>query len=823
MACHCSSTPLLVDRMHRSGWPLIGRDDVLDTLTAAIARRGTGSIVLDGRPGVGRSRLAHEALQSAQSSGAATEWFVATRAAAPIPFGAFGRLLAGIDVEGSDRLNLFLSAVKALVERAGGRRLILGVDDAHLLDQAGAALLHQLAATGTAFVVATICTGEPAPEPIAALGMDGIGARIELPPLTPADFERLLGTVLDGPMDGRTLHDLVRSSHGSVSFLHELVAAGLESGALAMTDGIWRWTGPLGSHRLLAVVESRLGGPTADERALLELLAAGEPLELALLERLVPGPGLEAVERKGYLTVVQDDRRVSVRLAYPLHGEAIRATTPPLRARALRRHLTSALRERGRRRRSDLLRSAAWRLDSGEAVNARELLAAALQAASCFDHGLAERLSRAAVSSGGGFEADRLLSQALIGQGRLDEAEALLRDLPRPDETKADLGLLTAVRYLTAGRHHEALRAAETTLRPSNVHGPTRLHALGVATMARAAVHLESGNLDEAEVLASTGYRRSLREQNDAARTPWAFLLGQVALNRGRVRTAARWFREGSALSRTVSPLDQLPCCLVSLSIAAAQAGDADTAKAALAEAEEIVRSRNPFSDPNLMLARAWTAAVYGETSRATKLALEAGDTAWAGGRPGLAVCAFHDAARLGAVADALGRMSIVAAAVEGRSAHTMLTHATALEERDGAALDAVSAAFETMGAALLAAEAASEAAAIHRRNGKLTSSLVASDRARGLRSLCEGAKTRALERIECDVLTRREREVAALAARGLSNRDIANRLVVSVRTIENQLHHVYGKLGVAGRQELATALGASRRYPAGSRQLGGP
>jgi DNA-binding CsgD family transcriptional regulator/tetratricopeptide (TPR) repeat protein len=896
VASTCSSTSIGAGSWRGSGWPLVGRGDMLNAVASAITRRGPGGLVLSGRPGVGRSRLAHEALRSAQAAGFATGWFVATRAAASIPFGAFARLLGGFDLEGADRLILFLSAVEALAVRAEGRRLVLAVDDAHLLDQAGAALLHQVAATGTAFVVATVCTGETAPEPIAALGRDGLGARIEVPPLTAADFDRLLGAVLGGPVDGRTLHDLVASVRGSVSFLYELVAAGLESKALAKADGIWRWKGPLGSHpRVLAVVESHLGTLTPDERALLELLGCGEPLELALLERLVPARALESVERKGVLEVVQDNRRVSVRLAHPLEGEAIRATTPPLRVRAIRRRLASALRDTGGRRRGDVLRSAAWRLDGGEAVDGGELLAAAGEAVSCSDHALAAHLSRAAVASGSGLEARRLLSQALIRQGRLGEADALLRDPANPEGTeaklagvvlteavdlylamgvavdaedvvcraeamlfgarrdgavasaglRAELGVLLALRALTAGRPHEALRAAEGILQERSAGEPDRLRALVVVAMALAeagrtkealatvarATDLASrwvgelpqaslsllvagtvanryaGNPVEAETLATAGYRRTLQEGNDAARTLWALLLGRVALDRGRVRTAARWFREGAALARAVSPPGQLPCCLAGLSIAAGQAGDPDTAAAALAEAEQLARPMEPLFESDLGLAQAWTAAACGETTRATKLALEAGDVAWERGQLSFAISAFHDAVRLGAVDEALRRMTDVVPAVDGGWAPTMLAHATALRAHDGPALDAVSAAFEGIGAALLAAEAATEAAVVHRRNGRLTSSLAASDRARALHGQCEGASTGAVEGIERDVLTRREREVAALAARGLSNRQMADLLVVSVRTIENQLHRVYGKLGVAGREELASAL----------------
>ncbi|MET0769573.1 MAG: helix-turn-helix transcriptional regulator [Solirubrobacteraceae bacterium] len=46
------------------------------------------------------------------------------------------------------------------------------------------------------------------------------------------------------------------------------------------------------------------------------------------------------------------------------------------------------------------------------------------------------------------------------------------------------------------------------------------------------------------------------------------------------------------------------------------------------------------------------------------------------------------------------------------------------------------------------------------------------------------------------------------LAAGGLSSAEIAARLVVSVRTVDNHLQRAYGKLGIGSRQELAGALG---------------
>jgi non-specific serine/threonine protein kinase len=52
--------------------------------------------------------------------------------------------------------------------------------------------------------------------------------------------------------------------------------------------------------------------------------------------------------------------------------------------------------------------------------------------------------------------------------------------------------------------------------------------------------------------------------------------------------------------------------------------------------------------------------------------------------------------------------------------------------------------------------------------------------------------------------LTRRETEVAALAARGLTNRDIAAQLFLSVRTVEVHVDHILTKLGFRTRTQLA-------------------
>ena len=57
------------------------------------------------------------------------------------------------------------------------------------------------------------------------------------------------------------------------------------------------------------------------------------------------------------------------------------------------------------------------------------------------------------------------------------------------------------------------------------------------------------------------------------------------------------------------------------------------------------------------------------------------------------------------------------------------------------------------------------------------------------------------------DSLTASEHRIASMAADGMSNRDIAQALFVTVKTVEMHLGHVYQKLNLTGRTELATAL----------------
>src|SRR5262249_1614970 len=146
----------------------------------------------------------------------------------------------------ADVTALLVHAREALLRHAVGRRLVLCVDDGHLLDHGSAALVHQLVAAGEVMAVVTVRLRAPVPDAVQALWKDELCTRLELRELTPADLERLLRDALGGPVDGRTLALLWELTRGNALFARELVRHGLEEGALVEDGAIWRWRGPPG-------------------------------------------------------------------------------------------------------------------------------------------------------------------------------------------------------------------------------------------------------------------------------------------------------------------------------------------------------------------------------------------------------------------------------------------------------------------------------------------------------------------------------------------------------------------------------------------------
>jgi DNA-binding NarL/FixJ family response regulator len=153
-----------------------------------------------------------------------------------------------------------------------------------------------------------------------------------------------------------------------------------------------------------------------------------------------------------------------------------------------------------------------------------------------------------------------------------------------------------------------------------------------------------------------------------------------------------------------------------------------------------------------------------------------------------------------------------VAENIGGRLAKVHAAYAAALLASDAIGLSAVAEQFESIGALLSAADAAAQAAALFRIADDRRHALDAAATADRLAAACGGVRTPALEIASQPLpLSPREREIASFVAQGMSNRDIADRLVVSTRTVEGHIYRACIKLDVTDREGLALVIRRGR------------
>ena len=317
----------------------------------------------------------------------------------------------------------------------------------------------------------------------------------------------------------------------------------------------------------------------------------------------------------------------------------------------------------------------------------------------------------------------------------------------------------------------------------------------------------ECGRLAESEALATVAYEATPSTAPSDALIWLGHQLGRCALLGGRAEVARR--RLGEALARCEENDIFGPRRLVLSSLATAYAylGDAAAAAAAATALEEL--DDFPFVRPEQELGRAWALVVAGDLPGARGVLRTAADLAVTTGHRGAEAWLRHDVARLGEPASVADRLSELAGECEGDLVPAYAAHASAAAEGDPRQLAAAADRFEQLGVALLAAEAATEAAQAFRHAGDGRAAAALGVRASSLAGACEGARTPGLTAPVMVVpLTPRERDVASLAASGETSKDIADRLYLSVRTVNNHLQNVYAKLGINGRRQLAGALG---------------
>jgi DNA-binding CsgD family transcriptional regulator len=401
----------------------------------------------------------------------------------------------------------------------------------------------------------------------------------------------------------------------------------------------------------------------------------------------------------------------------------------------------------------------------------------------------------------------------LAEAGDSDAIRDLLASAEASEGTPAGTALPAVGRALLSealvadGRLEAALAAAEEAQRAVPEAEPGLFFFSEFVLARRVLAHLADGDWESAERELSQ-YGSGATEPASAFDGSFQALEGFSLLRQGRLDEAYRVLLPALEALRVSDPLQQFRLCAALAFYAAARlndgeqakrlqqdyriSGHAETAPARLEAAAYAAAAREHLEHDHFGLdeLHALAGEAEGQSLRGVELDI-------------LALCV-----ELGDQT-ALSRAGAVAASVEGRWAAgwQVLAHAWA-SGRPDALLEAARS-LQEAGLINLARDAYAKAAAILQSSGERRRARQAAalrekcDQELGERSK-DGASAPSAPAVR---LTKRERDIVELAVQGYSDREIAQQLMVSVRTVEGHLYRSYVKLGVRRRDELATAI----------------
>ncbi|AGB25647.1 response regulator containing a CheY-like receiver domain and an HTH DNA-binding domain [Mycobacterium sp. JS623] len=848
----------------------------------AIADPDTCGVLISGSAGVGKSRIAHEAINAATAKGYAVRWVVGTSSSRAVPLGAFAAWTESTTAEHPELLQLVRGVIESLTSPAPHTPVLLAVDDVHLLDDLSTFVVQQIVQRRGAKVVLTYRHGEPVPEQIRDIWRTAPFDRLDLQPLSKTESTELVSAALGASVHPHAAQSLWELTRGNVLYLRNIVDRQVADQRLVQHDGLWRWAGdPVVPPGLVELIESLIGTLPASVSDVIDVLAVSEPLSLRALTSITDRAAVEEADVRGLIMFERLDHRVDVRLAHPLYGEVRRTRVAHTRMRRLRGLVAAELAASDDR--DDIrvvVRRATLAIDSDLAPDPALLTRAAQGAVWLADMPLAEHLASAAAHAGAGVEANLVRAHALTWLSRGAEADDVLAASLRGEITKDDWGRLVFMRVqnmlftlgdpvgaeqLIDDASHtspmpnraciDAIQTVYWSLTGNPVTATTsfrKLHVdelpaiVGASTaMAYCVAAGACGRTAEAVAAAGAAYAFAQRSP-DAAQMRFVIADGHIGalLHAGRIADAcdvaepllkqaadlpgSQLLSNGLAgvAAAGAGKLDKA-CILLEptvnalsgttvgwayryglpYTIALAMRGLASQARDSLTALEKQRHPSWRYLDFELALANAWVAAAEGAVKEAIGTVLSAAQTARASGQFAAEVACLQAATQFGDRSPA-ARLHVLKTMVEGPRVAAAARFAGALHDGDPAELNGVSEDFEQMGDMVAALDATAHAALEFRRQGMRGSALGCSNRAAVIAQECGGASTPALL-LAADPLplTARQREIVALLRRGLSTKEVAQRLTLSRRTVEGHIYRAMLNTGAASRADLERML----------------
>lgn len=319
---------------------------------------------------------------------------------------------------------------------------------------------------------------------------------------------------------------------------------------------------------------------------------------------------------------------------------------------------------------------------------------------------------------------------------------------------------------------------------------------------------IDAGHLLEAEAMAGQQLDLAMHGAEILSRSLWTQAVGHVALARGYLARATEHLHDAIALLRSHDP-GTLAFALVSLSVAESGLGDYVAAQSALDDANAM--GTVPFVPP-ISPTRAAALIAYGQGCRheAVESLQHALDAARRSHHLHTEIDLLTTIIQLGEVRPTDAARLEALAARTGLPHHaTLASAARGLADGNAALLEAAADRAGATGADGDAADWWTLATAMRRQEGQRAAAARAQRAADHFLQRCGPRATPAQQSTAPAArLTARELEVARLAAQGLTNRQLSDRLGLSVRTVHSHLRAAFAKLGVQRRDGLAEMLG---------------
>lgn len=218
--------------------------------------------------------------------------------------------------------------VATFASKLGGTTPCLMVDDIDLLSDPGIKVLREILAVSGATMICSagllVADWSRQPTPLLDLFTERTPTLVRVAPLAVDELDRLVVDILKGQPDAALLATLSTQSGGNPRVAKALLGAALESGLIGRDDGLWTEVGSLEDAPSAAIALALMGRLSPKEKNAVELLAWSGPLPARELERLVPSKTLELLNKRGRIALTHSPSNADVRVSPPALSRALR-------------------------------------------------------------------------------------------------------------------------------------------------------------------------------------------------------------------------------------------------------------------------------------------------------------------------------------------------------------------------------------------------------------------------------------------------------------------------------------------------------------------